>query len=317
MIRLTADIPPECAGLRIDATLAQLFPQYSRTRIQHWLDTGCVHLNGVIPRRKDKVLGGERAVIEAPEDICTEHLPQAIALSIVYEDEAILVLNKTAGLVVHPAPGHRDQTLVNALLYQRPQLANLPRAGVVHRLDKDTSGLMVVASTLQAHTELVRQLQAKTVRREYLALVHGNLIAGGCVHAAIGRHPVDRKRMAVVDGAQGRSAVTHYRIEQRFDAYTLLRVRLETGRTHQIRVHMAHLRHPIVGDPVYGLRSQRSIHADSEVQASLRTFPRQALHATRLGLKHPVTGIEMIWEAAPPDDMQALLKKLDTKSISG
>ncbi len=310
MIRLVAQVPEDLAGHRLDAALAQLFSQYSRTRIQQWLDAGYVHVDGRVLRRKDRLIGGEEAIICAPEPEVLDNPAQAIVLNVVYEDAQILVLNKPAGLVVHPAPGHPDGTLVNALLHHRPSLAQLPRAGIVHRLDKDTSGLMVVAATLPAHTELVRQLQARTVKREYLALVQGELIAGGRVDAPIGRHPVDRKRMAVVEGVHGRPAITHYRIAQRFQGYTLLRVQLETGRTHQIRVHMQHIRHPIVGDPVYGPRAHYGASHDATLQEALRTFGRQALHATALGLIHPVTGESLSWEVALADDLCALLQHL-------
>lgn len=302
---VTTSIPPELAGQRIDQALAKLLPEYSRSRLKGWIDAGRVTLDGHIPRPRDVVGGGEvvqvRPLIEAVHD----DRPQAIALDIRFEDDSILVLDKPAGLVVHPAAGNPEGTLLNALLHHAPALATLPRAGIVHRLDKSTSGLMVVAKTTAAHRRLVAALAEREVSREYLALVQGELIAGGTVDEPIGRHPRDRKRMAVVHG--GKSAVSHYRVEERFVGHTLLRVRLETGRTHQIRVHMAHIRHPIVGDPVYGGRLRLPPGAGDALIATLRGFNRQALHATRLALAHPETGEDMEWEAEPPADMLALL----------
>jgi len=295
-------VPSDCAGLRLDQTLARLLPEHSRSRLQSWLKQGFISVDGQPRDAKSRVWGGERlSVSEPPADECTAGMPEAIALRIVHEDEAILVLDKPAGLVVHPGSGNWSGTLLNALLHHAPQLAGIPRAGIVHRLDKDTSGLMVVAKTLTAQTELVRQLQARTVRRHYYALVAGRVAASqGIVDAPIGRHPVQRTRMAVVPA--GRHAVTHYFVRELFSAATLIECRLETGRTHQIRVHMRHLGHPLIGDPLYGTRRV--------ADGTMRDFPRQALHAFRLGLNHPATGGEIFWQAELPEDVATLLERL-------
>ena len=298
-------LPEDLAGKRLDQALAQLFPQYSRSRLTQWVRDGRVLVDGEVLKPRDKVLGGEEISLEPEVEADTQFQAEDIPLNIVYENEAILVINKPPGLVVHPAAGNWSGTLQNGLLFHDLELAKVPRAGIVHRLDKETSGLMVVARTLEAHTSLVTQLQERTVKREYLALVQGQVISGGMVEEPIGRHPVDRKRMAVV--ASGKPAITHYLVEERFEGYTLLRVSLETGRTHQIRVHMAHIRFPMVGDPVYGGRARTPAGLSEEVREAILKFPRQALHATRLGLVHPVTGEEMQWEAPPPEDMQELL----------
>ncbi|MDD3517086.1 MAG: 23S rRNA pseudouridine(1911/1915/1917) synthase RluD [Chromatiales bacterium] len=303
-LQLEGTIPAEAAGQRVDQALALLFPEHSRSRIQQWIQAGQVRVGGLRPRAKDRVLGGETAVIDAVVEVTQDDRPQDIPLAIVHEDGQIIVIDKPPGLVVHPAVGNREGTLVNALLHHAPELARLPRAGIVHRLDKDTSGLLVVARTLEAHTDLVRQLQARTVHREYLTLVQGVLVAGGTIEGDIGRHHQDRKRMAVVD--EGKPAVTHYRVEARYRAHTLLRVQLETGRTHQIRVHMAHIRHPVVGDPVYG-RLRIPAGAGTALVEALRGFRRQALHAARLGLIHPGSGEEVWFEAPLPEDMAALI----------
>jgi len=295
------EIPPSCAGLRLDRALAQLFPEHSRTRLQNWLRDGHVLLDGAVRDAKHKVWGGERLRITEPEpEAVLAERPEAIDLDVVYEDADILVLNKPAGLVVHPGSGNWSGTVLNALLHHAPQLEAVPRAGIVHRLDKETSGLMVVAKTLTAQTDLVRQLQARTVRRHYLALVHGELTGGGLVDAPIGRHPTQRTRMAVVEG--GREARTQYAVVERLPECTLVECRLETGRTHQIRVHMASIGHPLVGDPVYGKRRARHPVLDA--------FTRQALHAFRLGLLHPADGRPMQWEAPLPDDFEGLLAAL-------
>ena len=283
-------IPRELAGLRLDQALARLFPEHSRSRLQAWVRAGRVLLDArPAADVKRKVWGGERVA-----------LAEAIPLAVVYEDDAIIVLDKPAGLVVHPGAGNRQGTLLNALLHHAPQLASVPRAGIVHRLDKETSGLLVVAKTLAAHTDLVRQLAARTVQREYLALVHGRVAGDGTIDAPIGRHPVARTRMAVT--ASGREARTRYRVSERFDGATLLAVTLETGRTHQIRVHMRAIGHPLVGDPTYGKRRSAS--------GTLADFPRQALHATRLGLAHPVTRARCEWESPLPADLRELIAKL-------
>jgi 23S rRNA pseudouridine1911/1915/1917 synthase len=293
-------LPLEYAGQRLDQALSQLLPQYSRSRIAHWIREQRVEFQGQSALPKVKVRGGETVnILPLPDPAVTTAMPEAIALEIVYEDAALLVINKPPGLVVHPGSGNWSGTLLNAQLAHAPQLAGIPRAGIVHRLDKDTSGLLVVAKTLPAQTSLVRQLQARTVKREYLALVHGAVKKAGTVEAMIGRHPVQRTRMAVV--TQGKPAVTHYEVLQRFAEVTLLRCRLETGRTHQIRVHMQSIGHPLVGDPTYGRR-----HAP----ALLAQFKRQALHAERLALIHPTSGQTVTWEASPPADLSALLATL-------
>lgn len=301
------------AGQRLDLVLAQALPALSRSRLQQWIDEGRVLVDGSVRRRRDKVRGGEDVRVAHRGGIgeaigartARPVAPQAIALNLVFEDEQLLVIDKPPGLVVHPAAGNPDGTLQNALLYRLPHLEEVPRAGIVHRLDKDTSGLLVIAKTLSAHKSLVEQLERRAVYREYLALVQGMLVAGGRIAAPIGRHRSERTKMAVVPG--GREAVTHYLVTERFDAHTLLSVRLETGRTHQIRVHMAHIRHPIVGDRTYGGRPRPPRGADERLLAALADFPRQALHARVLGLEHPVTGAPMRWESPCPADMQGLL----------
>ncbi|MDR2195432.1 MAG: 23S rRNA pseudouridine(1911/1915/1917) synthase RluD [Gallionellaceae bacterium] len=303
---LVVNMPDEHAGLRLDQALAKLLPDYSRSRLQDWIARGQVQIDGADATARQKIHGGE-CVTVMPLTHPSEqpHLAEAIALDIVFEDDAILVINKPAGLVVHPGSGNWDGTLLNALLHHAPQLADIPRAGIVHRLDKDTSGLLVVAKTLVAQTALVRQLQARTVKREYLALVYGDVARGGIVDAAVGRHPTQRTKMAVVQ--TGKPAVTHYEIAEPFSGCTLLRCRLETGRTHQIRVHLASIHHPLVGDSTYLKGAQKCPAALREL---LTTFPRQALHAARLGLTHPVTGEQMEWSAALPKDMAQLLEAI-------
>ncbi|MEJ2687524.1 MAG: 23S rRNA pseudouridine(1911/1915/1917) synthase RluD [Gammaproteobacteria bacterium] len=307
-IQLSAEIPDNFAGRRLDQALAELFPDYSRSRLQHWTRAGQVRVDGRPGQVKERVVGGERVVVDARLEAEVAPAPQPIPLTIVYEDDALLVIDKPVGLVVHPAAGNRDGTLQNALLHHDPGLAAVPRAGLVHRLDKDTSGVLVVARTLTAHKYLVEQLQARAFQREYEAVVWGVLTAGGKVDAPIGRHPVDRKRMAVVAG--GKPAVTHYRVAERFRAHSRLRVHLETGRTHQIRVHMASVRHPLVGDPLYGGRLRIPAGATEALAQALRGFRRQALHAARLGLIHPLTGEAMEWRSPLPADMVGLLEVL-------
>jgi 23S rRNA pseudouridine1911/1915/1917 synthase len=289
-------IPPELAGSRLDQALARLLPEHSRSRIRTWIDAGRVTVSGAAAPAKHKLFGGERVRVEPlPDPRANEFAAQPLPLSIVYEDDALIVIDKPAGLVVHPASGHWDGTLANALLHHCPQLAGVARAGIVHRLDKDTTGLLVVAKTPTVQTDLVRQLQARTVRREYLALVHGVITRGGRIDAPIARHPRKRTSMAVI--ASGKPAVTHYDVREHFATCTLLACRLETGRTHQIRVHLAALEHPLVGDPAYGRRGGIA-------------FPRQALHAWRLGLKHPTTREPLQWESALPVDFATLLDAL-------
>jgi 23S rRNA pseudouridine1911/1915/1917 synthase len=307
-VHRSSTVPPEAAGSRLDQVLAQLFPEFSRSRLQQWIRAGEVTVDGQVLKPKDKLVGGETVVLAGVLEEASAVAAESIALDIVYEDEGILVINKPPGLVVHPGAGNVQGTVQNALLHHAPALAGVPRAGLVHRLDKDTSGLMVIAKTLQAHKLLVEQLQERSVKREYLALVNGTFTAGGRIEAPVGRHPRGRTRMAVT--ASGRPAVTHYRIAERFQAHTLLRVSLETGRTHQIRVHMAHIRHGLVGDPVYGGRLVQPKGSSDVAREALRGFHRQALHATKLGLLHPETGEEMSWERDMPTDMQELLAVL-------
>lgn len=307
-LRLTASL----SGRRLDQALVELFPQFSRSRMQHWIDAGKVKVDGRACRRRDRVWGGEQISLESPPEPDQTCLPQDLPLTLVFEDEDLLVINKPAGLVVHPAVGNPDGTLQNALLHHAPELAALPRAGLVHRLDKDTSGLMVVARTLRAHKCLVEQLQQRRIHREYRALIQGIPANSGLIDAPIGRHPRQRTQMAVV--ANGRPAVTHFRIIETFRAHALLAVRLETGRTHQIRVHLAHIHHPILGDPLYGGRPKPPKGAPPGLVAAVRSFPRQALHAIRLELKHPGHGGEMYWEIPLAMDIEQLLKILRADS---
>ncbi|HHM04875.1 MAG TPA: 23S rRNA pseudouridine(1911/1915/1917) synthase RluD [Gammaproteobacteria bacterium] len=305
---LSATVPLSVAGRRLDQALAALFPAYSRSRLQQWIKAGRVTVNGRVLRGRARLSGGERVVVEVVAEQAVSWQAQSLPLAVVYEDDSLLVINKPPGVVVHPAAGNWDGTLVNALLHHAPELERLPRAGVVHRLDKDTSGLLVVARTLAAQKSLVAQLQARTVSREYAAVVVGALVAGGTVDAPIGRHPVDRKRMAVVP--RGKPAISHYRVQGRFRAHTHIAVRLETGRTHQIRVHLAHIRHPLVGDATYGGRARLPSGAGDALIQALRGFPRQALHARRLALRHPRRGEPVSWEAPLPDDICQLLAAL-------
>jgi len=305
---LSAEVGDEQAGMRLDQAVAQLFSDYSRSRLTAWIKDGRVSVEGQQRRPRDKVWAGERLTLLAEPEPQVACVPQDIPLDIRYEDDYVLVINKPAGLVVHPAAGNPDGTLQNALLHHDPALINLPRAGIVHRLDKDTTGLMVVAKSELAHKNLVAALQARDVHREYRALVVGELVAGGTVDEAIGRHPAVRTRMAV--HPTGKPAVTHYRVEERYRGHTLLAVRLETGRTHQIRVHMAYIRHPVFGDPVYGNRLRLPGGASQELIDVMRGFKRQALHAFRLGFVHPVTEEDMLFEAEIPDDMTELLELL-------
>ena len=315
--RHVLELPRTAAGLRLDQALVAALPQYSRARLQRWIAEGAVRVGGEPVRARDRVRGGEQVVIAGAFPADPGVAAEALPLEVVHEDRQLLVLNKPPGLVVHPGAGNREHTLQNALLAHDRALARLPRAGLVHRLDKDTSGLLVIARTAAAHRRLVAALAAHEIGREYLALVWGRPTAGGRVEASIGRHRSVRTRMMV--RVDGREAVTHYRIEERLPAHTLLRVQLETGRTHQIRVHLAHIGLPVVGDPVYGGR-QRALpqsaqsRAGSETSAAaaqtLREFHRQALHAQRLTLRHPQTGRTMSFEAPLPGDFAALLQAL-------
>ena len=308
-IRLNATVADSQLGQRLDQALAELFPDYSRSRIKEWILDNRVQVNDkIINKPKEKMLGGEKIEVDAliEEDVRWE--PQNIPLNIVYEDDDILVINKPRDLVVHPGAGNPDGTVLNALLYRYPEIVNVPRAGIVHRLDKDTTGLMVVAKTVPAQTHLVEALQRREITREYEAVATGRMTAGGLVNEPISRHPTKRTHMAV--HPMGKPAVTHYRVMEHFRAHTRLRLRLETGRTHQIRVHMAHIHHPLIGDQLYGGRPRPLKGASEEFREMLRRFDRQALHATMLRLYHPITGIEMEWHAPLPDDMVELIRVL-------
>jgi len=293
-------IPNEQGGQRLDQALSALLPEFSRNRIQNWIRARKIAVDDVFPSTKMKVCGGEAVRVEVELDSdATPDAPEEIPLNVVYEDPMLLVINKPVGLVVHPGSGNRSGTLLNALLHRVPQVAELPRAGIVHRLDKDTSGLLVVAKTLKAHTDLVRQLQARTVKREYLALVYGEIDHAGTVDAPLARDPHNRTKRGV--HPMGKPAITHYDVVERFPGVTLVRCKLETGRTHQIRVHMQHIGHPLVGEQIYSA-SRRSHHKIP--------FPRQALHAERLGLVHPLTHDYVQWECPLPPDFASLLDAL-------
>lgn len=308
-VELTEIVPGELAGERFDRIAAELFDDFSRSRLQKWIANGHLKVDGKQLRPREKLPKGARLSLLVVLEEEGDWQPEPIPLSVVYEDESLIVVDKPADLVVHPAAGNRDGTLLNGLLYKYPELLNLPRAGIVHRLDKDTSGLMVIARTLQAHSHLVDQLQARSVSREYLALVNGTPVAGTIIKTCYGRHPNQRLKMAVLP--RGKDAITHFRIERRFANHTLLKVNLETGRTHQIRVHLAHVKLPIVGDPLYGGRPRVPAGASSQLREALQEFPRQALHAAKLELKHPVSEDICSWRAALPEDMTELLDTLD------
>jgi 23S rRNA pseudouridine1911/1915/1917 synthase len=309
-----ARLPPEAAGRRLDQALAELFPEFSRSRLTAWIKSGDVSVDGAAAVPRQIVRGGEEVILRAELAPEVALAPEAIAIDIRYEDADVIVVNKPAGLTVHPGAGQPAGTLQNALLHHDPELAKIPRAGIVHRLDKDTSGVMVVARSLRAHTALVEQLQARDMHRQYVAVVYGSMIAGGSVDAPIGRHPRDRLKQAVVAEPAGKPAVTHYRVRERFRAHTLIECRLETGRTHQIRVHMAHARHALVGDPVYGAGLKLPKGATPELTAAMRGFRRQALHAETLEFAHPADGRTIRVEAELPDDMLALIAALRSDS---
>lgn len=307
-------VPESCLGKRFDQTLAEMFPDYSRSRLKEWILAGHVTVDGlVVDRPREKMFGGEEVAIDTQVESEVRFQAQDLPLNIVYEDDDILVINKPAGFVVHPGAGNPDGTVLNALLHHCPQLDVVPRAGIVHRLDKDTTGLMVVAKTIAAQTNLVESLQAREITREYEAIASGIMTAGGLVDEPIGRHATKRTHMAVT--FSGRPSVTHYRVMEKFRLHTRLRLRLETGRTHQIRVHMAHITHALAGDPVYGGRPRPPKNASEELREMLRQFKRQALHAAMLSLYHPITGVQMTWHADVPEDMVALADMLrkDTK----
>ncbi|MDI1231829.1 MAG: 23S rRNA pseudouridine(1911/1915/1917) synthase RluD [Methylobacter sp.] len=308
MTRLKEEVPFEMAGMRLDQVLAELFTDYSRSKLQTWVKAGRVRVNGLTLKAKDKLVGGETIELDAEAEIVITAAPEPIPLEIVFEDDSLLIVNKPAGLVVHPAVGNWNGTLLNALLNHDAHLETLPRGGIVHRIDKDTTGLLMIAKTLQAHNSLTQQLQDRTITREYQAITRGRMTAGGTVDEPIGRDPTDRKRYTVREN--GKHAVTHYRVGQRFTRHTLVQVKLETGRTHQIRVHMAYIRFPLLGDQVYGGRFQMPPDCGEQLEKELRSFKRQALHAAKLGLQHPVTDEYVEWEQPLPDDMTRLLDAL-------
>lgn len=307
-LQLSAMVPEALAGARLDVACAKLFDGYSRSRLKIWIEGGRLRVNGEpVTRPREPIAAGDSLELDAEPDEDYTVEPQEIPLEVVYSDKDLAIICKQPGLTVHPGAGQRDGTLQNALLARFPQTAAVPRAGIVHRLDKDTSGLLVVALNLSAHSRLVAELGEREFRREYDALVQGPMIAGGTVDAPIGRHPRDRLRMAVSD--KGRDAVTHYRVQERFVMHTWVRAKLETGRTHQIRVHMAHIRHAIIGDSLYGT-AVRCAGMPEDLRNLLKTFPRQALHARELELTHPSKGKRMSWTAEPPADMQDLTARL-------
>jgi len=308
-------IAPDLAGLRVDQALARALPQYSRARLHSWIEAGAVQVDGQVPRPRDRVNGGEQVRIEAQLEPETRVAAEKMPLDVVHKDRGIFIINKPAGMVVHPGAGNPSHTLQNALLALDPKLALVPRAGLVHRLDKDTSGLMVVARTPEAHAALVAAISERRVERAYLAVCLGVMTSGGTVDEPIGRHRAQRIRMAV--RTDGREAVTHYRVIKRYRGHTLVRAELETGRTHQIRVHLAHIGFPLVGDPVYGGRRRIPRGATDGLMTALDSFKRQALHATRLALEHPLTGRKLEFEAPLPADMAALIAALEADAKAG
>ena len=312
---LEARIPIQSHGMRLDQVVAELFPDYSRNRLATWIKEGRLTVDGKTMKPRDKALASAHVVLEVADEPVIDWQPQTLPLDVIFEDEHILVVNKPAGMVVHPAAGHTDGTLVNALLGYAPELDTLPRGGIVHRLDKETSGIMFVARSALAHKSLVAQLSERNVSRTYCAVCTGALTGGGKIDAPIDRHPTARTKMAVV--ADGKPAVTHYRIAHRFKHYTQLQVNLETGRTHQIRVHMAHRKWPLIGDPVYAGRQRIPAGASEALITALRNFPRQALHAQALEFEHPATGDWMEFETELPDDLVELLEVLDSEDRFG
>lgn len=318
-IALQAEVPKHLSGVRLDQAAAELFDAYSRTRLQQWIRDGALQVDGRAGKIREKLLGGECLTLKALMQAEGEWQAQPVPFEIVFEDASVIVVNKAAGLVVHPGAGNPDGTLLNGLLYHCEQLATVPRAGIVHRLDKDTTGLMVVAKTLEAHHSLTTQLKERSVKRHYRAIVQGVMTGGGSVDVPIGRHPTSRTRMAVLRpgreaGSRYREAISHYRLVERFAGHTHVEVALETGRTHQIRVHMAHLGYPLVGDGVYGGRLRLGAGSSAKLATALREFPRQALHALRLSFIHPTSGESLEWETSLPEDMQQLLSVLQSES---
>ena len=309
------NVPYERAGFRVDQIVAEFCPQFSRSQLQKWIKSGDILVDGKLRRNKDKLTGDEEITVKPIMMERTDSLPEAIEFDVVFEDEHMLVINKPAGLVVHPGAGNTHGTLMNGLLAHNINQASIPRAGIVHRLDKDTTGLMMVAKTLEAHNNLVDQLQLREVKREYLALVSAQVISGATIEGNIARNPRDRKKMAVVD-AGGKPAITHYRIEKKLPNFTLLRVNLETGRTHQIRVHLSWKHMPILGDRVYSGRIKVPAGLDEEMRIKVQKFNRQALHATRLTLHHPATGELMSWEVPMPKDMQEMVDAISQLDAS-
>ena len=305
---LQKEIPDSLSGQRLDQALAQMFPEYSRSRLKAWILDGQVTVDTRTLRPRDAVTGGEQVMLNPQAEAQVTSEPEVIALDVAWEDDALLVVNKPVGLVVHPGAGNLRGTLMNGLLHHAPALKDLPRAGIIHRLDKDTSGLLLVGKTLAAHTALVRALADREISRHYLAICNGVLTGGGTIDAAIGRHPADRRKMSIRE--DGKPAVTHYRVIERFRAHTYIKVELETGRTHQIRVHMAYRRHPLLGDATYGGRLQLPRGASDNLVQALRNFRRQALHATRLGFSHPTTGEALDIQSDPPADFAGLLDTL-------
>ncbi len=306
-------IPDDFAGLRLDQALARMFPEYSRSRLKEWLLAGAITVEGGPKRPRDAVSGGETVTLQPLAEVSVRAEPEPIALDIVYEDDELLVVNKPAGLVVHPGAGNPAGTLMNGLLHHVSSLEEIPRAGIIHRLDKDTSGLLLVGKSLTAHTALVRVLAEREISRHYLAICNGVLTGGGTIREPISRHPVDRKRMSVQQN--GKASVTHYTVKERFAAFTYVNVKLETGRTHQIRVHFAHRRHALVGDQVYGGRLALPKGASDELVQTLRHFKRQALHATRLAFEHPSSGVQIDLEVAPPKDFQTLVETMRQDAV--
>jgi len=313
-ISLTAELSPDNAGQRLDQCLAVCFSDFSRSRLKDWILSGNVKVDGeVITTPRHKMKGIEVVDLAAEVEDEVGYQPEDININVIYEDDDILVVNKPVGLVVHPGAGNMSGTLLNALLYHYPDISVVPRAGIVHRLDKDTSGLMVVAKNLSAHTQLVSQLQAREISRQYEAVAIGSMVGGGTVDKPIGRHSTKRTAMSVKE--MGKEAVTHYRVIERFREHTHLRLKLETGRTHQIRVHMSYIHHSLVGDQLYGMGLKLPKGANESLTQCLQGFRRQALHAIELGLYHPLTGVWMSWQAPLPDDMQNLLAALRTDTL--